>query len=264
LEESNKNALHYNIERIGRFDDLCAMLLEQFPISFVGYLKVFADGTYLGLSNDLIWQEHFVNKVHSNGANFQSAVENTPLGGTYKFQWPHTLDDPVFKALFDFKIWHGLSIYTRGENFIESWSFASKPENDQVRQLYVNKMEILEAFTTRAIQQDSDLFDASDASRLGYFKNGINLHGSAPVSSGFLTNDIPRLRGGIMDAQGKIIFLTKQEIEVLRHFARGKNARETAEILGIGQRTVESYIDNIRDKTGYRKKSEILGKFYSG
>ncbi len=264
MEQSNKNSLHYNATRIDRFNDLCGWVVANSPISFVGYFKLFEDGRYLNLCNDLVWQEHFVNKIHHNGDNFQQATEMVPLVGNHKFLWPYRLDDPVFKDLFDFNIWHGLSIYTRGDNFIESWTFASKPENDQVNQLYINNVRTLEALATHAMGQDSDLFDTSDSSRLGRFKQKVNLYGENPSFAGFSIDNIPLLRGGIMDAKGNYIFLTTRELDTLRLLAQGKTAREAAEVLGLSQRTVESYVDNIKDKAGYRKKSEILDKFFRG
>ncbi len=261
MHSRNKNAIDYNINNIERFNKLCQVVVDHSPISFVGYFKIFADGSYLNICNDLTWQEYFVNKVHSHGANFQRAVENTPQTGPCKFLWPQKLDDPVFNALFSFNIWNGLSIYSRGDNCIESWTFASHPEHDQVLQLYLNNPFIFDAFGTYAMQKDRQLFDDNPTHR-GCFKEGINLYSKENGVSDSLVEKIPLLRGGIMNATGQYMFLSKREVDCLKLLVQGKTAQQVGEILDLSKRTVEYYLDNIKNKAGYRKKSEILEKFY--
>lgn len=54
------------------------------------------------------------------------------------------------------------------------------------------------------------------------------------------------------------IQLTKREIEVLTKTVLGLTAAETADELHISKRTVEGHIENIKNKTGCMKKSEMI------
>ncbi len=56
------------------------------------------------------------------------------------------------------------------------------------------------------------------------------------------------------------VYLSKREMECLKLMVRGKTARETAEIIGLAKRTVESYIENIKFKLGVSRKSELIEK----
>jgi DNA-binding CsgD family transcriptional regulator len=54
--------------------------------------------------------------------------------------------------------------------------------------------------------------------------------------------------------------LSKREMECLFYLVRGKGARETAELLHLSKRTVEDYIENIKNKMGCYTKSQIIEK----
>lgn len=56
----------------------------------------------------------------------------------------------------------------------------------------------------------------------------------------------------------KTIDLSTREREVVAYMAKGLTARETAEILKISVRTVESYIESIKSKLGVSKKIELF------
>lgn len=52
--------------------------------------------------------------------------------------------------------------------------------------------------------------------------------------------------------------ISKREIECLLHLMKGKSARETGIQLNRSQRTVEHYINSLKDKLSCAKKSEII------
>ncbi len=52
--------------------------------------------------------------------------------------------------------------------------------------------------------------------------------------------------------------LSPREIECLFHILRGKTMKETAAILSLSKRTVETYYENIKNKFGCFTKSELL------
>ena len=54
--------------------------------------------------------------------------------------------------------------------------------------------------------------------------------------------------------------ISKREAECLFYLIRGKTARETGIALHLSRRTVEIYLDSLKDKLNCRKKSEIIEK----
>jgi DNA-binding CsgD family transcriptional regulator len=59
------------------------------------------------------------------------------------------------------------------------------------------------------------------------------------------------------------ITLTAREQECLKYLFLGYTAKQTGEILGLSFRTIESYLDNIKNKLGCFRKTEILTRIIS-
>ncbi len=57
------------------------------------------------------------------------------------------------------------------------------------------------------------------------------------------------------------VSLTIREFEVLYHFCQGKTAKVTAQDMRISYRTVEYYLDNMREKTNCKSKIEMISRF---
>jgi len=70
----------------------------------------------------------------------------------------------------------------------------------------------------------------------------------------------PTVASFVLDAsasRAKYPELSVREIEVLAKVAAGERDQDIADSLSISVRTVRSYLDRIRDKTGLRRRSEL-------
>ena len=56
------------------------------------------------------------------------------------------------------------------------------------------------------------------------------------------------------------IALSKRQSECLYHLLRGKSAVKIGKILGLSPKTVEYYIDEIKNKMGCSSKAEVIEK----
>ncbi|MBX9585811.1 MAG: LuxR C-terminal-related transcriptional regulator [Gammaproteobacteria bacterium] len=54
--------------------------------------------------------------------------------------------------------------------------------------------------------------------------------------------------------------LTHREAQVLDHLKQGKTAKETGREIFLSQRTVETHLENIKNKTGCKTKLELMSK----
>jgi DNA-binding CsgD family transcriptional regulator len=59
------------------------------------------------------------------------------------------------------------------------------------------------------------------------------------------------------------IVFTPREEQCLMQLIRGKSAKEVGKVLKISHRTVESYLESIKQKLGCRNKFEIFGKLHN-
>lgn len=59
------------------------------------------------------------------------------------------------------------------------------------------------------------------------------------------------------------INFTPREEQCLIQLTQGKSAKEVAKALKISHRTVESYLESIKQKLGCRNKFELIGKLHN-
>jgi DNA-binding CsgD family transcriptional regulator len=57
------------------------------------------------------------------------------------------------------------------------------------------------------------------------------------------------------------IQLSPREISCIHYLLKGKTAKEIANHLNLSYRTIEYYLENIRNKTGCRNKYELIAHF---
>jgi len=53
-------------------------------------------------------------------------------------------------------------------------------------------------------------------------------------------------------------YLSQREAECMRYIIQGKTARETADLLMLSHRTVESHIARVKEKFDCNRKSELI------
>ena len=70
--------------------------------------------------------------------------------------------------------------------------------------------------------------------------------------------EVTELNRKSLIVQGKLITISKREWECLYMLAGGKTMKEAAKSLRLSPRTVESYLNNLKIKTGYNTKSDLI------
>lgn len=83
-----------------------------------------------------------------------------------------------------------------------------------------------------------------------------NAHNRADNTSTLITRPKVNMTQNII-FENKTILLSPREAQVLYHCRLGRTAKETAKILCISHRTVETHIGTIQEKTGCRSKLEL-------
>lgn len=81
------------------------------------------------------------------------------------------------------------------------------------------------------------------------------LAGETHLSGAVMTHMVEGLRGGA--AQLPHEKLSRREFEVFRHLALGLAVKEIAAQLGLSEKTIGTYLERIRDKTGLRTPVDI-------
>lgn len=227
---------------------ICAPLNDYLNIPIFTYTKLEACGKYVNLSN------------------FSEALEGY-YGKKMFLEDPHLIDPKLLRSgtLFipDFyssnyfqdickqaRIGQLLVILQSNGNSMEEFCFGLK-EGNHSRTL-ISNLELLHSFTRYFKREAADII-----------KRGLSEGFDVKKTKGMLFSErslspLSRKDPQVQKFLNTMLPLTPREIQCVELFKEGKTAQMTAAILGLSQRTVESYFDNIKNKLGCKTKSDLL------
>lgn len=127
----------------------------------------------------------------------------------------------------------------------EIFGFAMKCEQEDKVNFYFNHIQELTQFTHEFKEQAQDLMTRSlaEAVPLLDFKETP----SYPVEKQKL----------LLDGQQEV-YLTARELQVLKGLWSGLSAKENAKLLDLSPRTIESYLEHIKNKLRVNNKAELI------
>jgi len=251
IDITNESAFLYTQAVRPQIIDICDPL-KCFNMKNFGYLKIFTNSAYLRLgSTPLEYQKRFLKIPTLTKTLEEPAHQCTKSTDTY-FIWPTKITkDPIISLAHEYNIWHGVTIYYKNFDHIELFSFSFDCSHDDKTNFFINNVECLTQFSQYFKLKARHLINCSDQRRLAMFKDGLDLK----------MFDDPTLSQE--KNQEKPIKFSKQENNCIKFLAQGRTMKEVGRILNLSPRTVESYIRNIKNKTGLNYKSQIVDLFWN-
>ena len=264
LLEQRKAYLRYNQDRNDLMRNLCEPLKMYFNaewfarVTFVLNDQEECTGHY-GLITDMGFIKSYLFQFDDNGKSFTRAIRETPFNCYSYFTWSNSNDCPLILMKYqEHGITKGLSIYKRFKDRVEVWSFAGRdpkgipsiitqasiaPFQDFID--YYDKQKTLNQLTSPFVNY-SQPFDMSYIKPHGQIEN----FKAAILSNKFTLN--------IGD---RSVSLSKREWECLSGMAQGKTYKGVAKLLSLSPRTVETYLNQIREKAGISSKHKLVDYF---
>jgi DNA-binding CsgD family transcriptional regulator len=232
--------------------------LSCFQINHFWLYKISNDGFFSFLGSHNQWNDlQFEQKTHlknpyirhpsvlQNGISLMAEVEDLDFR------------DQCSLARNKFDVNFNINLSYPTQEGIEGFGVATPFLTSQVTCTLLNELPMLKLFLKQFKSQYPKIFQQLDehsvdmAKVVGpafYTPKGSIVH-TLPEKKVFLT------KIGIQDKH-----LSAQEIKVLGKITDGYCSREIAEDLSLSKRTVEHYIDNIKNKFGCHTKRELIQK----
>lgn len=279
FDKANSSAFDYNYAVAERFSALCKPL-NYLGITHFGYMKFFQDGTYLALSHDIPWiKAYFENNLVDQASSIYGGQKFSLFADALKpqspylwFLWPTQNDlGGCLSALYDYNIWHGINLTRKENDYLEVTYFATKKENPNVVNTYINNLEYLKKFIYYFKQNAPDLIDTSDLAKLAVQRSEVSSYDEYIKME--MANELARDQyKKFIDATATHKYylgdaysheaISKREIECLIYLSRGKTAKEIGKIINISPRTVEFYLNNLKSKLKCTYTSQVVDIFY--
>ncbi len=222
--------------------------LKKIGIDLFGYHRVYNDGTEIMLCSDVAWTQHYYKN--------EFTIENGTLEkvGLDKFEyviWPNEFPEcQMREAKFVSRITSLISLKLITTNdCCEFFGFATKSNYTYSINLFLNNLDVLKKFSLHFKKVASHILKKCESNKI------------IPVDASFLSQN--RLRN-ILNRRSTLVqsTLSERELDCAKYLLMGKPMREIAEQLLISPRTVETHVENIKNKLGCNKKSEVISKLF--
>lgn len=243
--------------------------LTKLGITFFHYVRKFKDNSRINISNKPKWIEHFYDKKFYLTGSLQGKNE---LYDSSYFLWQTLKEQDIYTDAREyFNIDYGLTIIKKLPDSIEFAHFGADQYNGQVINFYLSNIDFLNRFTLYFKEQAKHLLKRALLNKI--HPAGINLSTSSDdlkiITQG-LIEIVPQKRQEFLHAT-KIkhyhlkstygsIEITEREVDCLIGLLEGETAPETASRLGKSKRTVETHLNNMKQKLDCRTRSELIKK----
>lgn len=235
--------------------------LNQIDVTFFSHVRSFEDGTISILCN-----RPEVAVACAESQLYHNARYTKPPkyyhSGYYVWNNDNRTENEEAHSMLLRKhdICHGLTIIRREEQFCDFFHFASSPKNSHINNFYVNNLEAFNKFADYFLDKAQQLIRITERSKIKVTPE---------------QQDLSQIQQTVKSTQSQRQFLkhisqnnlaknnislSKRQKDCLYWLLKGKTAAETALILNLSQRTVESYINHIKIKFQCSTKSELIVK----
>lgn len=231
---------------------------QAMKLTGFAYVRVYDDGRVGWVTTDSDHDRLLVD------AGF---MEEDPLIDTAKalkegyHLWFHDREFPGARAFYNdrkthFKIDHGMTIvnHHQQEGYLESFCFDGCLSEKPLYNIFMNEMGLFQAYAEYFKQQLSP-------SLLKLIEDGI-LISDIKTKPGEISNEVkitPSDRKAIINAYGwdHLLSLSPRERQCLELIRKGHTYHEIGVELSLSSRTVEHYIESIKNKLGLENRAEL-------
>lgn len=254
---------HYSLSSSKSVDQICSMSLKSIGVTYFNYIKIYNDGSRELLTNNATWIDHFYKNELYKSVGVVDIEYLLPKG---YFLWSELKnDDPAYsQGRETFNIDNGLSFVIKKKQETILYIFAATRDNHSINNFYVRNIDLFKRFILYFNDKASNLIKKAAGNKIYLPEKQIvtssrklkNIDISQKTRSDFfkMTN-IDRF---FLFNQDENLYLTKREAECVTYMIDGATAKQTAKILGISFRTVESYIQQIKEKLKCSSKEELI------
>ncbi len=242
---------HFALTSANDVNDIC-MPLKDIGITYFNYLKIYQDGSRELLTNNAPWIDHFYKNALYLTAGVVDVEHLLPKG---YFLWSELdLNDPAYsQGQESFNIDNGVSFVIRRDEITYLYIFASTKDNMHINNFYIRNVDLFRRFIQYFHDRGSDLIKQAKSNKIVLPQRQI-------INSNRLKNiEIPsNVRRSfykktkmdkfyLLDVSDDL-YLTPKQAEVATYLVVGATAKQCARQLGISYRTVETYIEEIKQK----------------
>jgi LuxR family transcriptional regulator, quorum-sensing system regulator SolR len=249
---------HILFESANNVANICEPLKRYFNITDFNYEKIYKDCSKVKLTSRPDWIKYY----HHHGYHLLGACEGAFDRHTSGYQLAMTMPaQEVFKSAREiFNIDYGIVIIEKCESYCEFFWFGSTRDNPGIINFYLNNINLLQNFILYFREKASNIIKKAEKQRIIVPQKNILQNIDFRVTSDKYRDFIQAISLSSYRLSGEYSYvtLTERESECIKFLFEGKTAKEIGNTLSLSQRTIETYIANIKSKVCCNTKSELL------
>lgn len=229
-------------------DDAFSTMKTAFGFNLFQYLRCYKDGS-MGLLTNQTSPFKLCAENPELQMTYSSFEEADQTKQSYWFMWDEALPtEPVSLVRERCGIYHGMTLVRRNADYYDMLAVGLPHAINNPGSFYLNKLQAIEQFIHSFESDNKDLLKIMK-------QHAIPI----PIERRDENSDricLPNGQYPIMGAIGPSYF-TAQELACLRLLSRSLSLKEVAAQLDISPRSVETYMERLRHRTGLSTKQAI-------
>ena len=251
------NKYDYFIGQAGKIYDI-AKPLEKLKVFHFSFLQKNRDGTYLYFDSNARWQEDFfLQALHVSSEYLPQRHRQFESYSLMAYDKPHKV---LTHAREKFDENYGLSIIRSANQITRFFFFASRNDCPYMFDFYINHLYLFRRFASyfEEVIKDEVCQAQLHAFSLREFTPPQTIPLIPKESIDSFMRETEFTPSQLLHPSLGSIHLSSREWECLRLTGKHWSCLEIAKHLNISTRTVETYVEQIKNKLGLMKKTEII------
>tara|TARA_A100000171_G_scaffold53015_1_gene75406 strand:- start:1217 stop:2095 length:879 start_codon:yes stop_codon:yes gene_type:complete len=229
------------------------------------YFRLYQGGKYFLFSDDIKFSESVIFRCHENSPIYMKVIQSLPENEPHLYISPSLFNtsDPVIMLLNELGWQNHCIIYCRHKDYVDCLSILSSSENDFYIQFCINNSLLIKNLYWFVREKIISLVNFKKKDIFAHFRNGADISFKEKNPLQGLRSMQNRIEHSFEERTRQKLSLTPREWESLKGLLRGETAKETAQNLDIGYRTVEHHLGKaylkLEQEFGYKPtRSQII------
>ncbi len=242
-------------------------ILKTIGITYFNYIKIYNDGSRELLTSNAEWIDHFYKYSLYKSVGAIDIEYLLPKG---YFLWSELkTDDAIYSQGREFfNIDNGISFVSKQKDSTTLYIFASTRDDHSINSFYVRNIDLFKRFILYFQDKGANLLNQAAKNRIYLPEKQviIDREFKKVILSGnerrkfFEETNIERF---FLPNSDDDLYLTKREAECAAYMLDGATAKQIGKQLGISFRTVESHLNQMKEKLKCATKEQLADFLFS-
>lgn len=255
--DSQKHLIEYNNQISEQLLEVLNPLFENTPVSTFGYGKMFLDGSMFFINTNKKWAQHFIQSIDSE-KNYENTIKEHILKNQNYFLYSNKEEDlkvDLYSSRYEYDMWNSFNLYKKNSKYLEYIYLAGSRKESRTNDFYIQNLGLIDKFLDYFKLKARNIIETHDKNKLLILRKSLNITPAILKPKKELPQ-ILKLKK-ILSIKDPDLFLTSREQDCATQLLMGQSAKEIARVLDLSPRTVETYLNNAKDKMGARNNVEL-------